>query len=269
MPSDDLFHLTALSPEETGGLGALTVEHPVGTFPPSPATRATVLGIARSGRELEGAGFDWGCGVGVLAVAAARLQGVRRVIGLDIAPANVEAARLNAVRNGVEACTRFYAADSFQPVTEEGRRAVGRLAGRGDFLVANPPASSTGDGFDFRRRLLADARGFLRSGAVVLLQALSAYGSRRVENLAKEPGGYAYEGIVHRTSAVPLDLDRPQMREQMATYARAEGVGARPYEFCTAPAEERVVGASAALELTSLGETLFARWQVHRFRRTD
>jgi methylase of polypeptide subunit release factors len=207
--------------------------------------------------------------VGVLAAAAARLPGVRKVIGLDISPANVEAARLNAVRNGVDSCTRFYAADSFRPVTEEGRRAVGRLVDRGDFLVANPPASSTGDGFDFRRRLLADARGFLRTGAVVLLQALSAYGSRRVHDLVTQPGGYAYEGIVHRTPPVPLDLERRQLREQMATYARAEKVGGRPYEFLTEPSEESVVGAVAALELAAEGGTLFARWQVHQFRRVS
>lgn len=269
MRSDDQSHLTALSPEETGGLGSLTVEHPDGTFPPSPATRATLLAIAKSGHDLEGAGFDWGCGVGVLAAAVARLPGVRQVIGLDISPANVEASRLNAVRNGVETRTRFYAADSFRPVTEEGRRALGRLVGRGDFLVANPPASSTGDGFDFRRRLLADARGFLRAGAVVLLQALSAYGSRRVKDLVTQPGGYAYEGIAHRTPPVRLDLERRQMRDQMATYVRAEKAGRPPYEFSAEPSEEHIVGATAALDVAAQGGVLFARWQVHRFRRTS
>jgi SAM-dependent methyltransferase len=268
MASDDLSHLTVLPPEQTGGLGALTVEHPAGTFPPSPATRATLLAIAKSGQHLEGIGFDWGCGVGVLAVAAARLPGVRRVIGLDISPANVEASRQNAVRNGVETRTRFYVSDSFQPATDEGRRTVRRLVGRGDFLVANPPASPTGDGFDFRRRVLADARAFLRAGAVVLLQALSAYGSRRMRDLVTDPGGYAYEGIAHRTSLVPLDLDRRQMREQMTTYARAESVGALPYEFSTDRSGKSVVGAPRAAELAGRGRTLFARWQVHRFRRT-
>lgn len=268
MVSDDHSHLTALSPEETGGLGALTLEHPVGTFPPSPATRATVLAIAASSRDLAGTGFDWGCGVGVLAAAAARLRGVRRIIGLDISPANVEVSRLNAERNGVEARTRFYVADSFRPLTDEGRRALGELVGRGDFLVANPPASATGDGFDFRRRLLTDGRGFLRTGAVVLLQALSAYGSSRVKDLETQPGGYAYEGIVHRTSVVPLNLDLGGMREQMATYVRAEKVGTLPYEFSTEPSGEGIVGAAGALEVADRGGTLFARWQVHRFRRT-
>jgi hypothetical protein len=226
MASDDLSHLTVLPPEQTGGLGALTVEHPAGTFPPSPATRATLLAIAKSGQHLEGIGFDWGCGVGV------------------------------------------YVSDSFQPATDEGRRTVRRLVGRGDFLVANPPASPTGDGFDFRRRVLADARAFLRAGAVVLLQALSAYGSRRMRDLVTDPGGYAYEGIAHRTSLVPLDLDRRQMREQMTTYARAESVGALPYEFSTDRSGKSVVGAPRAAELAGRGRTLFARWQVHRFRRT-
>lgn len=44
--------------------------------------------------------LDYGCGSGILAIAAARL-GAARVVGVDIDPAAVEAARLNAERNGV------------------------------------------------------------------------------------------------------------------------------------------------------------------------
>lgn len=268
MPTDHRLHRTTLSPEQTGGLGTITVEHPPGTFPPSPATRATLLAIAASGPELEGTGFDWGCGVGILAVAVARISGVRRVIGLDLSTANVDAARANATENGVAARTAFYVADSFHPVSDVGRRAVERLVGRGDFLVANPPASATGDGFDFRRRLLAEGRAFLRTGAIVLLQALSAYGPGRVESLTRRPGGYAYEGIVHRTPLVPLNLGGGQIKEQLATYVHAERSGARAYEFSPNRSSGRILSAREAQAHVRRGGDLFARWQVHRFRRT-
>jgi ribosomal protein L11 methyltransferase len=65
--------------------------------------------------------LDYGCGSGILAIAAARL-GAGHVAGVDIDPLAVEAARANAERNGVTALF----ADSAMPV-----------AGEYDFVVAN------------------------------------------------------------------------------------------------------------------------------------
>jgi ribosomal protein L11 methyltransferase len=65
--------------------------------------------------------LDYGCGSGILAIAAARL-GAGRVAGVDIDPQAVEAAYANAERNGVTALF----ADSAQPV-----------AGEYDLVVAN------------------------------------------------------------------------------------------------------------------------------------
>ncbi len=65
--------------------------------------------------------LDYGCGSGILAIAAARL-GAGRVAGVDIDPQAVEAANANAERNGVVA--RF--ADSAEA-----------LAGEYDLVVAN------------------------------------------------------------------------------------------------------------------------------------
>lgn len=65
--------------------------------------------------------LDYGCGSGILAIAAARL-GAARVAGVDIDPLAVDAARANADRNGVDACF----ADSAEPV-----------AGEYDVVVAN------------------------------------------------------------------------------------------------------------------------------------
>lgn len=65
--------------------------------------------------------LDYGCGSGILAIAAARL-GAAQVAGVDIDPQAVEAARANAERNGVIA----HFADSAVPV-----------AGEYDLVVAN------------------------------------------------------------------------------------------------------------------------------------
>ena len=65
--------------------------------------------------------LDYGCGSGILAIAAARL-GAARVAGVDIDPQAVESARANAERNGVNAVF----ADSAQ-----------MLAGEYDVVVAN------------------------------------------------------------------------------------------------------------------------------------
>ena len=65
--------------------------------------------------------LDYGCGSGILAIAAARL-GAARVAGVDIDPQAVAAAHANAERNGVTALF----ADSTQPV-----------AGEYDLVVAN------------------------------------------------------------------------------------------------------------------------------------
>jgi ribosomal protein L11 methyltransferase len=65
--------------------------------------------------------LDYGCGSGILAIAAARL-GAGKVAGVDIDPQAVEAAYANAERNGVQALF----ADSAQPV-----------AGEYDLVVAN------------------------------------------------------------------------------------------------------------------------------------
>lgn len=65
--------------------------------------------------------LDYGCGSGILAIAAARL-GAGHVAGVDIDPQAVDAARANAERNGVTALF----ADSATPV-----------AGEYDVVVAN------------------------------------------------------------------------------------------------------------------------------------
>jgi len=85
-----------------------------------PTTRLCLEWLERN--VIEGCSvLDYGCGSGILAIAAARL-GACRVAGVDIDPLAVEAARSNAERNGVTALF----ADSATPV-----------AGEYDVVVAN------------------------------------------------------------------------------------------------------------------------------------
>lgn len=57
--------------------------------------------------------LDYGCGSGILAIAAAKL-GAARVVGVDIDPQAVAAARDNALRNRVEA--EFFLPDAAPPL---------------------------------------------------------------------------------------------------------------------------------------------------------
>ena len=255
---------TVLSAAETDGLGALDLRHPPGTFAPTPATRVTIRAVARHRDRLAGVGVDWGCGIGVLSIAAARAGAVELVVGLDIDASNVAVAEDNARRNGVADRVRFALADSFEPLAEEGRALLTPLWGSLDFILANPPASDTNDGFDFRRRVLGEGAELLRPGGLVLVQALSAYGAPRVEALAGD--AYAYEGVALRTELVPLDLDLDPLRRQHATYVREERGGGLPYEFFVGD-DEAPVTAVEALGPLKAGETIRGRWQVHRFRK--
>jgi ribosomal protein L11 methyltransferase len=73
--------------------------------------------------------LDYGCGSGILAVAAA-LLGAREVIGTDIDPQALEAARANSHANGVAKATAHYTATDDLPDTSTG-------AGTFDVVIAN------------------------------------------------------------------------------------------------------------------------------------
>ena len=66
-----------------------------------PTTRLCLRWLARELRGGETV-LDYGCGSGILAIAASRL-GAARVVGTDIDPQAIAASRANAKRNGVDA----------------------------------------------------------------------------------------------------------------------------------------------------------------------
>ncbi len=181
---------TVLDATDTFGLGTLVINHPTGSFTVTPASRITLEAVGRCQSHLRGKGFDWGCGSGVLALAAARCPDVEVVFGLDIEPANIAASKQNAITNGVNNAV-FLEADSFATRTESDTWKLAAYRGKFDFLIANPPASDGDDGFNFRRRVLRDARGWLRPGAACLLSISYQYGRKRVEQLTDEVPGYS------------------------------------------------------------------------------
>ncbi|MDR0997082.1 MAG: 50S ribosomal protein L11 methyltransferase [Zoogloeaceae bacterium] len=88
-----------------------------------PTTRLCLMWLEAqlTGHEAPQSLLDYGCGSGILAIAAAKL-GAAPVVGIDIDPQAVEAAVANARKNQIEA--EFFAADA--PVE-----------GQFDLLVAN------------------------------------------------------------------------------------------------------------------------------------
>jgi len=72
-----------------------------------PTTRLCLRWLAGELRDGESL-LDYGCGSGILAIAACRL-GATKVVGADIDPQAIVASRANAKRNGVEA--KFVAVD--------------------------------------------------------------------------------------------------------------------------------------------------------------
>jgi ribosomal protein L11 methyltransferase len=89
--------------EDPGLVEIVLTESPAFGTGVHPTTRACLAALA--GLEPGGSFADYGCGSGVLSVAAARL-GFSPVLAADVNEPSLEATRANASRNGVEIETR-------------------------------------------------------------------------------------------------------------------------------------------------------------------
>ncbi|MBK8904927.1 MAG: 50S ribosomal protein L11 methyltransferase [Anaerolineaceae bacterium] len=259
-----------LTAAETGGLAALRLVQPLGSFGLTPASRVALQAIGQHRERLVGIGLDWGTGGGALAIAAAQLAAVERVIGLDIVPENVAAARQNAVLNNVADKTSFFLADSYRPTAVTDQNHLATLHGQLRFILANPPSSDGDDGFGFRRVVLAEGRPFLAPGGVVFLSISYQYGPQRIAALAGEIPGYRYGGVLSSTGWVPFDLRRDDLRHCLALYAEEEARGGGPYAFAAPDRPDRTLDARAAWQcFQQTGQSPLTRWQTHLFTFAD
>ena len=245
--------------DDTGGLGPVAVEGGEGGGRVTPASLVTARAVGRIRGEFAGIGIDWGCGTGLLAIVAARIPTVERVVALEVDAGAVEVARRNVAHAGSADRVVVVRADGFVPFDEEGRQTLAAIEGGAGFLVANPPASRDGDGLEWRRRLLHGARRYLRPGATVLLQVAAHYGMERIRTVG-ERCGYRYVDTVERSAWMPFDFDRRDLAEAFEAYVDAEAAGGPPFAFRTPEGWEVTaseVAAGAGPALTS--------WQAHRY----
>ena len=261
MPQD----LTEIPVPPALGPDPIRIHHPEGAFVPTPASRVALRAIGRHADRFRGRGLEWGSGSGILTIAAARIAWVEDVLGLELDPRGVAAAGENARRNGVEAKVRFVESDSYRPVSPEGRKALERFRGAADFILANPPSSSpVGDGFEVRRVVVRGAPEYLKRGGVLLLSVSTQYSAERVRGLVSANPGFVHEGVAATTDLVPFDMERPDLRRDVLTYAREEERGGLPYEFRDPRDPEREVTAVEAWKRHETdGESPLSRWQNH------
>ena len=261
MTSGDVVTIT-----DTGGLGPIEVEIPHGRQTITPASRMAVAAVGANAGLLRGAGLDWGAGTGLLAVGAALVPSVDHVIGLELDPADVPVAQANAARNGVGDRTRFIHADSYTAVDPEQQPPIDRLRGEAQFLIANPPASRTGDGLDWRRAALRGGLDFLVVGGPALVQISYQYAVDRIAGLANDVPGYTYEGVIGTSDWVRFDQSRADLSRQVIEYAAVEAAGGIPYTFSDGQGGH--LTATEALErYRSTGESPLSKWQMHLYRR--
>jgi ribosomal protein L11 methylase PrmA len=245
----------------------MDIPHPAGTFALTPASHIALQAIDSNRRNLAGTGLDWGCGSGCLAIAAATIPAVGRVVGLEIVEANIDIARSNAALNGVADKTVFMQSDSYAPFQQPDRDLLDKLAGKIAFILANPPASGGDDGFEYRRIVLRGARRFLAAGGLVHLNISLQYGTQRIERLTREISGFTHRGALASTDWVPFDLQRPDLLPSLEDYAAEEARGGMEYSFRRpAPARAQKMNARSALaHFRSTGESPLSKWQVHLF----
>jgi hypothetical protein len=258
---------TTFTREMTGGLCELRLLHPPGTFAPTPASLVALEAIGKHRELLTDQGLDWGSGIGCLAIAAARVPAVQRIVGLEISDANVAIARTNAQQNGVSDKAAFVLSDSYLPRAVGDRAVLKELEGRVNFILANPPSSEGDDGFGYRRIVLRGARSYLIPGGVILLNISYQYGQRRVEGLCQDAPGFVYGGVLASTDWVPFDVNRPDLLQCLHWYAVEESRGGFNYTFRNPGAgDEKAMNAQAALvHYERTGQSPLSKWQTHLF----
>lgn len=139
---------------------------PAGVFPPTPVSDLLGSAVQREVRP-EDRVLDIGTGSGINAILAAKIA--HEVIGVDINPHAVVAARRNAHANAVGDRTQFFESDVFDSVS-----------GAFDLIVFNPPfrwlkprdmleRSMADEGYEALTRFMTQARDRLKPEGRILL----------------------------------------------------------------------------------------------------
>jgi hypothetical protein len=258
---------TTIEAKYTNGLGKFVFQQHEGSFALTPASMITLEAFYHNQALLFGKGIDWGCGIGCLAITAARIEKVTRVIGLDISEVNIREARQNIRDNNVEGKVEVELSDSFVPKTSLGRRKLDAYKQQTQFILANPPSSGGDDGFEYRRIVLRDARSYLQGGGGVFLSISYQYGEKRIGNLVEQIKGYAYGGVLSSTEWVPFDLQRDDLLHCLEAYVGEERQGGIAYQFQHPEAvEESMMNAKDALACYKrTGKSPLSKWQTHVF----
>lgn len=261
--------ITILNKDSTKGLGELTFYHPKGTFALTPASHILIDAITNNQDLIHGTGFDWGSGVGCLAILAAKIESVSKVYGLEISNNNIDIARKNAAINGVNGKVCFMLSDSYVPYAIEDKRQLDENRGKINFILANPPSSEGDDGFEFRRVVLRGAKEYLCKNGIVFLNISFQYGTKRVEELYKTIKGFSYMGVAASTDCVPFDLNRQDLLECLKIYAHEELKGGTEYMFFSDSNcdPKKYINAQEALNLYyKNGKSPLTKWQTHIFK---
>ncbi|HET7649657.1 MAG TPA: 50S ribosomal protein L11 methyltransferase [Gammaproteobacteria bacterium] len=155
-----------------------------GTHPTTALCLERLDGANLTGRDV----IDYGCGSGILAIAAAKL-GARRVWAVDNDPQALLATRDNAARNGVERLIEACAPD-------------GLLVTPVDFLVANILAGPLVS-------LASRLAGLVRPGGALTLSGILADQERDIR--AAYAPWFDIEGVARRDEWLRVDARRREM----------------------------------------------------------
>lgn len=250
-------------------IGPITIRHPKDTFAITPASLIALKAIEEHRSLLHGAGIDWGCGSGCLSIAAARINEVELIIGLDILQENITISIQNALHNEVSEKTTYLLSDSYSPCDAVNKKWLESMSGKIDFILSNPPSSDGDDGFNYRRKVLNDGYGFLKNRGIVFLNISSQYGQERINDLTKVNKDYLHEGILASTGLVPFDLERNDLLECIYNYKKEEERDGYEYEFIDPIDTRTVLNATDALKLYKAKKlSPLTRWQTHLFRKS-
>lgn len=114
--------------------------------------------------------IDYGCGSGILAIAA-RLLGAKRVLGCDLDPQAILASEENARRNQILSEFEIYNVENFRHKTSTGFKA--------DIVIANILAGPL-------EKLCAELATLLNSGGIIVLSGILAEQANSLESVYQE-----------------------------------------------------------------------------------